>query len=378
LEHPRIVELVRVAVASARAPEPPQWERHGTIPVRHYTDDARLARERATLFHGLPIPLVHASELPAPGACVVRDLAGVSLLVVRGGDGVTRAFKNACRHRGTRLAREDCRAKAFVCPYHGWTYGLAGALRHVPHETAFPGLDVATHGLAGVRVEERHGFVWIALDPAAPSVSAHLGPIDEELGALSLATHVAHRRVVREQRGNWKMLVEAFLEGYHIRTLHRDTIYPFFLDARSHAERAGLHVRHASARRAALEVDDSTFSTRSLRDLATYAYVLFPCTTIICHPDWTSHVVVHPLGTDRFVWQHTMLLPEVPETDAARAHFDRSFSLIEDNVFTREDLFAVAEMQAGIETGALEAVTFGRLESPALWLHDGIREVMGV
>jgi phenylpropionate dioxygenase-like ring-hydroxylating dioxygenase large terminal subunit len=377
VEHPRIVELVRVAVASARAPEPPQLEREGTIPVSHYVDAGRLARERTALFHGLPIPLVHASEVASASACVVRELAGVSLLVVRGADGVVRAFKNACRHRGTRIAREDCRAKAFVCPYHGWTYGLDGALKHVPHATAFPGLDVASHGLAAVRVEERHGLVWVAVDPDAPSVATHLGPIDEELGALSLATCFAHRRVQREQRGNWKMLVEAFLEGYHIRTLHRDTIYPFFLDARSHAERAGLHVRHASARRAALEVDDATFATRPLRDLATFAYVLFPCTTIICHPDWTSLVVVHPLATDRFVWQHTMLLPEAPATDAARAHFDRSFSLIEDNVFTREDLFAVGEMQAGIETGALEVVTFGRLESPALWLHDGIRDVLG-
>jgi hypothetical protein len=72
-----------------------------------------------------------------------------------------------------------------------------------------------------------------------------------------------------------------------------------------------------------------------------------------------------------------MLLPEAPATDEARAHFDRSFSLIEETVFVREDLFAVAEMQAGLETGALDHVTFGLLESPALWLHDGIREVLG-
>jgi phenylpropionate dioxygenase-like ring-hydroxylating dioxygenase large terminal subunit len=377
VEHPRIVDLVRLAVASARAPEPPLGERSGTVPVAHYTDPARLDRERAALFRGLPIPLVHSGEVAAPGAAVVRELLGVSLLVVRGADGVVRAFLNACRHRGTRLAREDCRAKAFVCPYHGWTYTLEGALRHVPHPAAFPDLDLAAHGLAAVRAEERHGLVWIALDAGAPGVAAHLGPIDEEIGALSLATHVAHRRVVREQRGNWKMLVEAFLEGYHIRTLHRGTIYPFFLDSRNHAERAGLHVRHASARRAAAEADPADLAARPLREVATFAYVVFPSTVIIAHPDWTSHVVVHPLAPSRFVWQHTMLLPSAPETDEARAHFDRSFALIEETVFAREDLWAIAEMDAGLATGALSQVTFGRLESPALWLHDGIREVLG-
>src|SRR5206468_235362 len=146
--------------------------------------------------------------------------------------------------------------------------------------------------------------------------------------------------------------------GYHIRALHRGTIYPFFLDSRAHAERAGLHVRHASARRAAAEVSDVTTEGRPLRELATFGYVLFPCTVLIAHPDWISHVVVQPLAPSRFLWQHTMLLPARPATDEARAHFDRSFGLIEENVFTREDLFAVAEMQAGIETGAVSVLTF--------------------
>jgi len=377
VEHQNIVELVRKAVAAARAPEPLLGDRHGTIPVTHYTDPARLVRERALLFQAMPLPLVHSSEVAQPGACVVREVTGVSVIVVRGTDGVVRAFKNACRHRGTRLLQHDCKEKALVCPYHGWVYGLDGALRHVPHEVAFPGLDLSTNGLVPVRADERHGFVWIALDANAPNLTAHLGPVDEELGALDLASHVAHRRVSREQRGNWKMLVEAFLEGYHLRQLHRATIYPFFLDARNHAERAGLHVRHASARRPAAAVSDEAFGSHALRDLATYAYVLFPCTTLIAHPDWTSHIVVLPLATDRFLWQHTMLLPEAPKDEAASAHFDRSFSLIEENVFSREDLFAVGEMQAGLETGALDHVTFGRLESPALWLHDGIRDVLG-
>ena len=305
MEHPRLVDLIRLAVAQARAPEPPLGDRDGSIPVSHYTDPARLERERAALFQRLPIPIVHASEIAAPGACAVRDLAGVSLLIVRGADGVVRGFRNACRHRGTRLAREDCQGKAFVCPYHGWVYALDGALRHVPHPQAFPNLDLAAHSLSAVRVEERHGLVWVALDPSAPDVATHLGALDED------------------------------------------------------------------------DVSDVTTAGLPLRELATFGYVLFPCTVFIAHPDWISHVVVQPLGTSRFLWQHTMLLPDRPSTDAESAHFDRSFALIEENVFMREDLFAVAEMQAGIETGAISHVTFGRLEWPALWLHDGIRELLG-
>ena len=372
-DHPRLVELVRAAVASAGAKDPPLFAEGGTVPVAHYTDAARLAGERTALFARLPIPLAASAELERPGTVLVRTLDGASLVLVRGGDGVARAFRNACRHRGTRLAREDGCKKALVCPYHGWTFGLDGALLHVPHAAAFPALDVATHGLAPVFAEERHGLVWVSLAREPLAVASHLGALDEELAALGLDGHVVLRRVASEQRGNWKMLMEAFLEGYHLRTLHRDTIYPFFLDARAAAQPVGPHVRHASARRSATEASESP---RPLRELATFAYVIFPCTILIAHPDWTSLVVVQPLGTDRFSWTHAQLASSLPATDDARAHFERSFRLIEENVFAREDLFAIAEMQAGLESGANEVLTFGRLETPALWFHASIARAL--
>ena len=378
MEHPCITQLVSRAIAAARDPEPPFTDREGTVPVAHYCDPGRLARERDLLFRRLPIPLAATAELAEPGTTLVRQLAGVSLLLVRDHAGGLRGFKNACRHRATRLVQADCQAKAFVCPYHGWTYGLTGELRHIPHARAFPSLDQATHGLVQVQVEDRHGLVWVALPFDAPTAQSHLGEVDGEIAALELGAHVVGERATGEQSGNWKMLIEAFLEGYHIRTLHRSTIYPYFFDSRGIAEQVGVHVRHASARRTAVQEPTTPAGvSRPLRELATYAYVLFPCTVLIMHPDWTSLVVVQPLTPDRFLWSHTQLLPTAPTTDSARAHFARSFALIEGSVFQKEDLRAIAEMQAGLATGANEVLTFGRLESPALWLHDAIGAALG-
>lgn len=377
MKHPRIVEIIRRAVSAAQESGPALSDTEGTVPVRDYTDEGRLAREREALFRAMPIPIAHASELSEPKKVLVRELDGVSLLLLRDSDGAVRAFKNACRHRGARLLREDAWAKAFVCPYHGWTYATDGSLIHIPHQNAFPSCDRDSRGLVPVNVEERHGIVWACLaEGTTPRVRDHLGALDEELAALELERHVVGERVVTEQRGNWKMLMEAFLDGYHIRSLHRDSVYPFFVDARSIAERAGIHIRAASARRTAKEVkDDEAFAARDLRDLATVTYTLFPCTTIIVHPDWTSLVVVQPLATDRFLWSHTQLLPENASaaTAEARAHFARSFALIEGRVFREEDLFIIAETQAGLATGANDVLTFGLLESPALWLHEAIR-----
>jgi glycine betaine catabolism A len=386
--HSRIVDVVRRAALVARSDAVPLMDRVGSVPTRHYSDASRLERERARLFRGLPIPIAHASEIrggdPENGgasgcSAVVREVDGISIVLTRAADGVVRAFRNACRHRGVRLLRDSapCKRKALVCPYHGWTYGLDGRLMHVPHAEAFD-LSNDRH-LVPVRVEERHGLLWIALDDGAPSVQDHLGEIDDEIASLDFGSHVVGERVVREQRGNWKTLVEAFLEGYHIRTLHRDSVYPFFLDARSVAECAGPHVRAASARRAAREMppeaDDAI--AEHLREVATVSYVIFPSTTLIAHPDWTSLVVVQPLATDRFLWSHTQLLAEAPANEAARAHFAKSFALIDGKVFAGEDLLMCAEAQHGLETGANEELLFGRLETPVLWFHDAIRERLG-
>jgi phenylpropionate dioxygenase-like ring-hydroxylating dioxygenase large terminal subunit len=374
MDHPRIEAVVRAAVSAAHRPEIELGERAEAIPVAAYTDPARLAQERAHLFRRLPIPLAVTSELAEPRRAIVRELDGVSLILTRGDDGAVRGFRNACRHRGVRLMREDGPKKAFVCPYHGWTYGSDGALVHVPHPSAFPGCDVATHGLVPARVEERHGLVWASLDEPSPDVATHLGELDDELGSLGLGEHVVGARVVSEQRGNWKMLMEGFLEAYHIRNLHRASVYPFFFDARAAAERVGHHVRAATARRAAR---DAT----ALRDLATPSYTIFPCTTLILHPDWTSVVTVQPRATDRFVWSHIQLIPSsslaVEAADEARAHFARSFALIEENVFQKEDLLMCSEAQEGLATAANTALTFGLLESPALWLHDAVRSILG-
>jgi phenylpropionate dioxygenase-like ring-hydroxylating dioxygenase large terminal subunit len=368
--HPRMVDLVGATVDAARAGKAPRMDAEGKVPAAHYLDPARTRAEVDALFTRLPIPLACSGELASPGATIVRELGGVSVLLVRGQDGAARGFRNSCRHRGTRLVREDGPRKAFVCPYHAWTYELDGRLRHVPCADAFPSLDPSCHGLAPIQVEERHGLVWARLSAGGGDVRSWLGALDEELAALSLETHVLARRVEREQEGNWKLLMEAFLEGYHVRILHKTTVGPFFVDTAGIAERAGVHIRHATPRRAAVETNDPP--SLPVRELATFGYSIFPCTVLIAHPDWISHVVVQPRGPNRFLWCHSQLVPNSPERPDAETHFRRSFDLIEGAVFQKEDLFVIGEIQAGLATGANRELTFGRLESAILWFHEAV------
>jgi phenylpropionate dioxygenase-like ring-hydroxylating dioxygenase large terminal subunit len=325
-----------------------------TVPVDRYLDPARLERERATVLRAPRI--VAASSEILPGACMPIDLPDASALLVRDGDGVLRAFANACRHRGTRLVDAPCAAKAFVCPYHGWTYGMDGALMHVPHAEAF--LNIGKRDLATKPVAERHGLIWFG-----EGAETYARELDADLSALGLADHVLYRRSRVTRRCNWKLVIEAFLDAYHIRVLHRDSVYRFFLDATSVAERVGSHIRAATARRAIREAGH-----RDPRLVASPSFMIFPASTIVMHPDYVSVLVVHPLATDLTDWHHMMLVPRARagETD----HWDKSWTLIEETVFQSEDLWVCEQIQKGL--GELDELLFGSLEEPIAWFHEAV------
>ena len=343
------------------------------IPAEHYTSQSWFEHERERLFARMPVVVGHASELRDPGSVMQTEIAGVSLILVRSQDGELSAFRNACRHRATRLVNCEapCKRKAFVCPYHGWSYDLKGALVHVPHEHTFGGLDKAKHSLVGATVAEHHGLLWAS--PQLVSVDDHLASLESDLVSFGLSDQVFFARSTAEPSCNWKLIIDAFLEGYHIRTLHRDSIYPFFLDGHSLADEVGDHIRALTARRALADTRTALPTDwRGLRQVATPSYLLFPNTILVLHPDFTSWVTVEPLGPAKTRYTHTMLVAEQPATDEVREHFQRSFDLIDRSVFRQEDLYIAEQMQRGLETGANEELMFGGLEFPATWFHEAL------
>jgi phenylpropionate dioxygenase-like ring-hydroxylating dioxygenase large terminal subunit len=327
------------------------------VPADRYTSAAWLAREQP-LFRAPRIAM--PSSTLAAGACRPFDAPGLSALVTRDATGTIHAHANACRHRATRLVDAPCAAKAIVCPYHGWTYDLAGRNIHVPHETAFAGLP--RRDLLPIDATERHGLVWLG----ARDLASYLGPLDDDLAALDLGNHVLWRESHTPRACNWKLVIEAFLDGYHIRVLHRASIYRFFLDAASIAEPVGDHIRAVTARRALRELQPET----DPRLLATPSFILFPATTIIAHPDFVSIITVSPLAPDRTDFHHMMLVPAARAAEAE--HWDRSWQLIDQTVFQREDLWVCEQVQRGLADGRTDELVFGALENAVEWFHASI------
>jgi phenylpropionate dioxygenase-like ring-hydroxylating dioxygenase large terminal subunit len=361
--------LVRLAekLAGDVARGTPERGAPAQLAVERYLDPARLAAEVALMRRG-PVILGHASELPRSSRIAVERL-DLPLLLSRDAAGQVHGHYNVCRHRGMRLAGPGmAQCRNLVCPYHGWTYGLDGCLTGLPHRDAF---DTLPEGLRAFPLLERHGLLWgwPALQGREPpqQLDHWLDGIGAELDWFGLPEAALFRRVEMEKRCNWKLIVEAFLEGYHIRTLHRDTISPFFFDATAVSERVGPHFRSAAARRRMAE--RAPGAAVDLRLDCTFTHYLFPNTILIFHPDYASLITLWPLAPDRVVWSHALLVPAAQLTDELRPHWEKSFELIERGVFQNEDLHACEGIQAGLASGANSHLSAGRLEYTLGQLH---------
>jgi glycine betaine catabolism A len=326
----------------------------------------RFQAERQRLFGRLPICLGHADQLE-PGTALALELCGVPVLMTRGRDGVLGVFLNVCRHRGARLLTDEgqvCRKQALTCPYHGWTYRLDGSLAGVPRAEAFPDLDKRLLGLRRLPSTVRHGLVWAMLDPDAelPDMAGYLGELDRELDAIGLGTYRFYRQNAVKCAANWKLIVDAFLEVYHVTRLHSGTIGPFFADSIAVNDGVGQHVRALIARERTPEIRELPPQHWSPQVHGTLVHQIFPNSIFIYHPDYISHLGLFPNAPDQTLFVHTMLIPEKPVDEKAEAHWRRSFELIDSGVFNKEDLVVCEQIQRGLKSGANEALIVGRLE----------------
>jgi phenylpropionate dioxygenase-like ring-hydroxylating dioxygenase large terminal subunit len=164
--------------------------------------------------------------MEAPGSYLTVSLGDVPLVVVRGSDGVLRAFHNVCRHRGVTLLTGSGRLGRFVtCPYHQWSYGLDGALNRVPQlDDQFPRLDPAGCGLRPAAVAEWHGMSFVNPDPDAVALDQVLGELGRRLDGYLSGPLEEVGRAHYVAACNWKFLVENHVDVYHLWYLHNRSL----------------------------------------------------------------------------------------------------------------------------------------------------------
>lgn len=171
-------------------------------------------------------------EIPAYGDYLVRRIepSRTSALIVRGKDGNIRAFYNSCSHRGSEVVSADTgNSKRIVCPYHSWTYSAGGELINIPDEPSFFNVDKASCGLSPMSFGIWEGWMFINLQ-RQPEVSLEtfLGSFADRLKGVPYVAVQTPVTLTADLDANWKVVADAFIESYHIPSIHTKTIATTF------------------------------------------------------------------------------------------------------------------------------------------------------
>jgi phenylpropionate dioxygenase-like ring-hydroxylating dioxygenase large terminal subunit len=206
-------------------PEVLRWQSRADLPVQKVP----IERYTSRAFHDLEVEKLwrrvwqmacREEEIPEVGDFTVYEIALDSLLVVRTAPGEIRAFHNACLHRGRMLRECAGHAEEIRCPFHGWTWSLDGALKHVPARWDFPHVEPDRYLLPEARVGTWGGFVFVNMDPGCAPLEEHLGELPRHFERWPLEQRYKEAHVAKVLRCNWKVAQEAFMEAYHVVATH--------------------------------------------------------------------------------------------------------------------------------------------------------------
>ncbi|MFM2371493.1 MAG: hypothetical protein RIS85_1215 [Pseudomonadota bacterium] len=335
-----------------------------TTPASMFISEERNALEQQHLFRARAVPLTISALVPEPGMAMGHDALGIPLIISRDKQGQIHVFLNACQHKGAKLL-ETCdpvKAARMTCPYHAWSFGLDGKLLAVARAETFENLDKSSRNLAELPAREHGGIIWAMLDRhAQPDFSPLVPELAQDLDALDLPRLHVYGRKRFDIAANWKLVLEPFLEGYHVQRLHAQTVGPMFADTPNVVDLLGPTIRQLSGKANFLP-EDLAVEGENIHKTVTTVYNVFPNCVIITSPWYISVMLLHPRGADRTVVEYHMLTRAKPDNPKAEELYARSYEMIL-NVFGNEDFRAAEISHAGLATGALDTCVYSGLEA---------------
>jgi len=329
----------------------PLWEA-STIPAPWYVD-ARIAElEARTVFSKTWQMVGRVEQVEKSGQFVTANVAGEPVVVVRGNDGVLRAFFNVCRHHAAAVVTEPCGQTSILhCPYHGWNYGLDGSLKGMPEFDGVKNFERQQNGLVPVKAETWEKFVFVNLDAQALSLAEFLGGLVKRVAPLGVGKLHHFDRRVYDIHCNWKVFVDNYLDGgYHVPHLHKGL--NSVLDYKQYTIEIQDRYCLQSSPMVTSEQDAATGATRT-GDRAWYFWQ-YPNLMINCYEGYMDTNLVLPIDVDRCRVIFDFYFGDV--SDTRRAYNQQSVAVgarVQD-----EDLGICEAVQRGLKSRAYRA---GRL-----------------
>lgn len=379
------IERIREGMAfeAQRKAPPDGFPELPDIPAGRYIDPEFLALEDERLWKRSWLYAGHSDQLPGPGDWILNRSTGSPILIARDMGGTIRAYYNTCRHRGAPLVKADKgNDRGFVCGYHGWSYTLEGKLVAVRDKRDFVGLDFSCHSLIPVRCETLGGWIFINEDPEAEDLITSLGPVAKELQQFQ-----PENLTLVDSRGydvecNVKVLLDAFLEVYHLKSIHQDTV-DRFLDHRGTTITLwpGGHSRMTTPNRRPDWVDPGTLGMPEIPTVteiprtSNVSYYIFP--NIVMPPAATGMPMLVFWPTSKRTMRiecHWFSPPYGPEGrsplwDKRIANFERILD---------EDLQFAPQIQESLESPGFKGMTLCYQERRIYHYHEELDRKIGL
>lgn len=375
----RLIEMAKETLAYTKAGRAPQTDKVTTLPVSNYFDRDRWETEMRLVFKRLPLALALSAEMREPNSYKAMDVAGVPVLLSRGGDGLVRAFVNMCSHRGAQLVEEGSgTARRFVCPYHAWTYDQEGDLRGVFRADEFGDIDTSCLGLTALPVAERGGLIWVILSPnSVVDIDAFLAGYDDLLDHLGLAEGYHYGRRILEGP-NWKIAFDGYVDFYHLPILHKDTFGPNMSpDAVFH--HVGPHQRITAPHQRWDRLEDLPEDEWPVDWLTSGVWSIFPHGSIAGF-DLEGRKMyqvarIFPGPTPETSITHLDFVSLTPPDDEFDALVAKQIEFLV-HVVRDEDYGTGLGIQKTVATGAKTQLFFGRNEGGAQYVHGWIDKIL--
>jgi phenylpropionate dioxygenase-like ring-hydroxylating dioxygenase large terminal subunit len=340
-----------------------------SLPGWLYFDAEFFEAEKRAFLRAAPQVVCHESEIAEAGEWRSIEYLGESVIVIRGDDGKVRAFSNVCRHRGSRLVdgTGGC-AKVLTCPDHAWSYARDGRLVGVPHRHEYPGLVTEDHGLFPVALETWRGFLFVTLEPGAPSVAEMMAPYEAEVAPYRFEElRVMGRVTLRPRPLNWKTIADNYSDHLHIPVGHPGLTRLFGRNYRIEAKDWVDRMEGDLA-----EKDSANPSERAYQRLLPQAehlpashrrkwlyYKLFPNVAFDIYPDQVDFMQFLPVSsTETVIREISYALPD----DRREMRAARYLNWRINRRVNAEDTELITRVQLGMQSPAYRAGPLGTSE----------------
>ena len=357
------------------------------LPAWTYNNDELTELEMEQIFLRNWLFVAHVSDLPNSGDYQCFAMADERAVVVRDQDGQVRAFHNVCRHRASRVVADEkghC-GKAFICPFHGWSYNLDGTLKNIPKANAFPDIDKSQFGLKPLDCEIWHGMIFVRFGGDGASVAELFTEAAEEVGLY----RIEEMQLLDEPYQynfdlDWKAVLDIDSEGYHVPVGHPelfDLVGSTYTDQplegglnRSYGVINQRKHRLQRNRDYVAALPAESYLPESHQHLWIY-WGLFPGFVLTLFPDQVEIYQIYPTGNQRSVMAGvTYALPDDrPEMQKARK-LNRDINMDVGD----EDIRLIEWAAAGMRSSAFDGVLLSDLELGIGSFQNRLREILPV